>query len=64
MSQMGQTRSFGDVCSMSALPESGRRAADLNPLDAAALEGYAETRFIKHAQPIVRRWPLRLRWLA
>ena len=45
-------------------------AADLNPLDAAALEGYAETRFIKRAQPIVmlpqfsRRWPLGLRWLA
>jgi hypothetical protein len=24
--------------------------ADLNPLDAASLEGYAETRFIKRAQ--------------
>ena len=32
-------------------------AADLNPLDAAALEGYAETRFIKRAQPTSRRWP-------
>jgi len=31
--------------------------ADLNPLDAAALEGYAETRFIKRAQPTSRRWP-------
>jgi len=39
-------------------------AADLNPLDAAALEGYAETRFIKHAQPSSRGWPPGLRWLA
>jgi hypothetical protein len=39
-------------------------AADLNPLDAAALEGSAETRSIKHAQPIAKRWPLGLRWLA
>jgi hypothetical protein len=31
--------------------------ADLNPLDAAALERYAETRFIKRAQPTSRRWP-------
>jgi hypothetical protein len=42
-------------------------AADLNPLDAAELEGYAENRFIKSAQPmpqLSRRWPLGLRWLA
>jgi hypothetical protein len=38
-------------------------AADPNPLDAAALRGYAETRFIKRAQPTSRRWPLGLRWL-
>jgi len=45
-------------------------AADLNTPDAAALEGYAETRFIKRAQPsdiapqTAGRWPLGLRWLA
>jgi hypothetical protein len=54
-------------------------AADLNPLNAAALEGYAEDRFIKRTPPIdtaargqcpttspqsSRRWPLALRWLA
>jgi hypothetical protein len=45
-------------------------AADLNPLDAAAVEGYAETRFIKRAQrsdtapQTSGRWPLGLRWLA
>jgi hypothetical protein len=54
-------------------------ATDLNPINAAALEGYAETRFIKRAQPIdtaargqcpttspqsSRLWPLALRWLA
>jgi len=42
-------------------------AADVNPLDAATLEGYAKTRFIKGAQPmpqLSRRWPLGLRWLA
>ena len=44
--------------------------ADLNPLDAAALEGYAEARFIKHAQrndiapQTSERRPLGLRWLA
>jgi len=41
-------------------------AADLNPLGAAELEGCAETRFIKGAQPtpqLSRRWPLSLRWL-
>ena len=32
-------------------------ATDLNPINAAALEGYAETRFIKRAQPTSRRWP-------
>ena len=40
-------------------------AADLNPLDATAVEGYAETRFIKRAQtpPLSsKRWPLALRW--
>jgi hypothetical protein len=51
---------------------------DLNPLNAAALEGYAEPRFIKRAAPIDtaggkcstsspqpsrRWWPLALRWL-
>ena len=45
-------------------------ATDLNPLDAAALEGYAETRFIKRAQrsdiapQTSGRWPLGLLWLA
>jgi len=42
-------------------------AADVNPLDAAELESFAETRFIKGAQPmpqLSRRWPLGLRWLA
>jgi hypothetical protein len=45
-------------------------ATDLNPLDAEALEGYAETRFIKRAQrsdiapQTSGRWPLGLRWLA
>ena len=42
-------------------------AADLNPLDTAELESYAEARFIKGAQPmpqLARRWPLGLRWLA
>jgi len=42
-------------------------AADLNPLDAAELEGCAETRFIKGAQPTpqLSRWlPLGLRWFA
>jgi hypothetical protein len=44
--------------------------ADLNPLDAAAAEGYAETRFIKRAQgsdiaPYTSgRRPLGLRWSA
>jgi hypothetical protein len=39
--------------------------ADLNPHDAAALEGYAESRFIERAQtpPLSsKRWPLALRW--
>ena len=54
-------------------------AADLDAVNAAVLEGYAEARFIKRAQPIdtaargkcastppqsSRRWPLGLRWLA
>jgi len=40
-------------------------AADLNPDSAAALEGYAESCFIKRAQtpPLSsKRWPLVLRW--
>jgi hypothetical protein len=45
-------------------------AVDLDPLDAVALEGYAENRFIKRAQrsdtapQTSGRWPLGLRWLA
>jgi hypothetical protein len=45
-------------------------ATDLNLINAAALEGYAETRFIKRAQrsdmaaQTSKRWPLGLRWLA
>jgi len=45
-------------------------ATDLNPINAAALEGYAETRFIKRAQrsdiapQSSGRWSLGLRWLA
>jgi hypothetical protein len=52
-------------------------AADLSPLNAATLEGYAEDRFIKRAPPIdtaargptttpqsSRLWPLARRWLA
>jgi hypothetical protein len=44
--------------------------ADLNPLDAAAAEGYAETRFIKRAERIgIARYtsgrrPLGSRWFA
>jgi len=52
-------------------------AADLNPVNAAALEGYTEARFIKRAlpidtaekcstsspQPSTGWWPLALRWL-
>jgi hypothetical protein len=44
--------------------------ADLNPFDAAALEGYAETHFIKRAQrsdiapQTSERRRLGLRWLA
>ena len=44
--------------------------ADLNPHNAAALEGYAETRFIKRAQrsdiapQTLGRRSLGLRWLA
>jgi hypothetical protein len=39
-------------------------AADLNPLNAAALESYAEDRFIRRARSTTspqssRRWPLR-----
>jgi hypothetical protein len=45
-------------------------AADLNPHDAAEIEGYAETHFIKRAQgsdiapQTSGRWLLGLRWLA
>jgi hypothetical protein len=45
-------------------------ATDLNPINAAALEGYAKTRFIKRAQQsdiapqTSGRRPLGLRWLA
>ena len=45
-------------------------ATDLNPINAAALEGSAETRFIKRVQrsdiasQTSGRWPLGLRWLA
>jgi hypothetical protein len=44
--------------------------ADFNPDNAAALEGYAESRFIKRAQRSDTApqtsgwWPLGLRWLA
>jgi hypothetical protein len=45
-------------------------ATDLNPINAVAFEGYAETRFLNRAQrsdmapQTARRWPRRLRWLA
>jgi hypothetical protein len=46
-----------------AVPAVGfvHRAADVNPLDAATVEGYAERRFIDVPQSS-RRWPLGLRW--
>jgi hypothetical protein len=54
-----------------AVPTVGfvNRATDLNPTNTAALEGYAETRFIKRAQGSDRapqtsgRWFLGQRWL-
>jgi len=43
-------------------------AADVNPLAAATLEGYEDTRFIHGSRSMVPqssgRWPLGLRWLA
>src|SRR5262245_47434814 len=45
-------------------------ATELDPLDAVAVEGYEETRFIERAQrsdiapQTSQRWPLGLRWLA
>jgi hypothetical protein len=55
------------LCFAAAVPTVGfvHGTADLNPDNAAALEGYADSHFINRAHTphlFSKRWPLALRW--